>query len=99
MDERVTFRLTRRILGKIDGLVERGEFPSRSEAIREGIVLLLVRYDTEQSKEGDEIRTAPTQTLRSESGAAKRSTGPLFAKTARSSYPSKRSRGRGERFG
>ena len=90
MDERITFRLPRRILGKIDGLVEKGEFPSRSEAIREAIIELLVRYDTEQLEEVSETRTAPMQTPRLDSGAEKRSSGPLYAKTASSSYQSKR---------
>ena len=90
MDAHITLRLPRRILGKIDGLVEKGKFPSRSEVIREAIIELLVRYDTQQLEEGGEKRAAPMQTLLLESGAEKRSSGPLYAKTVSSSYQSKR---------
>ena len=90
MDERITIRLPRRMLGRVDGLVEKGKFPSRSEAIREAIIEMLVRYDTKQLEEGGETRAAPTQTPRSESGAEKRGSGPLYAKTVSSSYQSKR---------
>ena len=90
MYKHITLRLPRRLLGKVDGLVGQGKFPSRSEAIREGIILLLVRYETEQPEEGGELRAAPTKTLRLESGAEKRGSGPLYAKTASSSYQSRR---------
>ena len=49
---RISLRVTRRILGKVDGLVKTGKFPSRSEAIREAITEMLARFDTERASEG-----------------------------------------------
>ena len=49
--KRVSFRLSGRVLGRIDGLVEKGKFTSRSEVIREAITELLVMYDTERASE------------------------------------------------
>ena len=48
---RVSLRVSKPVLGRIDGLVEEGKFPSRSEAVREAIVEMLVRYDTERASE------------------------------------------------
>lgn len=51
---RISLRISKRMLGRIDGLVEEGKFPSRSEAVREAIIKLLARYDTERLSEDDD---------------------------------------------
>ena len=40
----VSFKARRKLIDKLDKLVESGVFPSRSEAIREAIVMLLKKY-------------------------------------------------------
>ena len=53
---RISLRVARRILGRIDGLVKEGKFASRSEAVREAVIEMLARYDAERlSEEADRI--------------------------------------------
>ena len=46
--ERVTVRVPSRIIRKIDELVEAQKFPSRSEAVREALIQLLIRTNPQQ---------------------------------------------------
>lgn len=55
MNDQVTIRLPNTLISQLDAAVEDGQFPNRSEAVREGTrqVLESADYGFEQGQEGD----------------------------------------------
>jgi Arc/MetJ-type ribon-helix-helix transcriptional regulator len=62
--ERVTLRIEKQNLEDLDSLVEEGEYPNRSEAVRDGIRTLLDEY----SNEYDSIHDSRTRVMTDGSG-------------------------------
>lgn len=54
----VSVRLPKDVMKGIDKLVQEGKFPNRSEAIREGVILLLVREDAKRTSKLSYYKTA-----------------------------------------
>ncbi|MCT9095629.1 ribbon-helix-helix domain-containing protein [Haloarchaeobius sp. HME9146] len=55
--ERVTLRIPKQQIEEVEQMVETGEFPNRSEAIRSAVREMLNEQQTERSGAGEKQRT------------------------------------------
>lgn len=52
--ERVTLRIPKQQVEEVEQMVDEGEFPNRSEAIRTAVREMLNRHDTEKQRRRDD---------------------------------------------
>jgi Arc/MetJ-type ribon-helix-helix transcriptional regulator len=62
--ERVTLRIPKQQIEEVERMVETGEYPNRSEAIRSAVREMLDEHDTEQRRPSEKRQSRESQRRR-----------------------------------